>query len=229
MIRGILLTIAAVCIAYAGLFLAGAIQTGDLFNTEEYASPHLAISVGDDDALIGSATYLGNGYALTAAHVVGGAYLSPLWKTIRVVDEFGNEYDGTVALFNLEQDYALVRIRSTVPVDYMTLDCGPQYMAQPLQAYGLQPLGNVIYLPGEIVGHEFVLNEEMGLSVIPTNAALFPGMSGGAVVSNGQIIGINNAILMRGNALFAWGTDLSFFVPSSVFCADVAEFNTYAS
>ena len=158
-----------------------------------------------------------DGDVLTNAHVVEGA------SRIQVKLDDGRTFDGTVVGRDRAADVALLRLQGasglpTVEVGRSAdLQVGDQVVA----------IGNALALPGGptvTTGIVSALDRTIGESarerlehLIQTDAAINPGNSGGPLVNvNGQVVGMNTAVIQRaGNQEAA--QNIGFAIASDTF------------
>lgn len=151
----------------------------------------------------GSATHIGNGLYITAAHVVAdsaevkinGAKSPVLWAN--------STYD--IALVSGPEHAASVPLACVVP------DVG---------ATGLLH-GNPLFLDDVEVGAS-VAGTPRELQtwkvVVPIDGTLLPGMSGGGFIVGGALVGVNVGLLSVQLGLSTSATGIGVVVPASVVC-----------
>lgn len=155
----------------------------------------------------GSGVHIGNGYVLTAAHVVQAN------KTMTVTDTEHRTMAGEVLWANAEYDIALLRLPGASYVESAPLSCAKNYVGQLVKAYGNPQDLEFVFTAGQVNGtaRKWAVWRE----VVPVDAAVIPGQSGGAVVdTQGRVIGIT-----VGAMIWQYGlTGQGFFVPGSAIC-----------
>lgn len=155
----------------------------------------------------GSGVHIGNGYILTAAHVVEDR------KSMTITDSEHRDMPGEVLWKNAEYDVALVRVPGFGNLDFAPLSCAPNFVHQKVAAYG-NPLDlEFAFTAGEVNGaaREWAVWK----SVVPADMTIIPGQSGGAVIdTNGSVVGIAVGVMVFQMGLTGQG----FFVPGSVVC-----------
>jgi len=162
---------------------------------------------------LGSGVSLGNGFIITAAHVVGDV------KSVKVKSRAGTEVDGAVLWVSKAYDIALVRAEQSW--QGAKLDCGVAHVGDQISAVG-NPLGlDFITAYGRIAGDA----REQGpwKLVYVTDMTTVMGQSGGPVFSaKGELIGITVGVI---SAPMKFKEDyihsivgFGFIVPSSVVC-----------
>lgn len=140
-----------------------------------------------------------DGYVATNEHVVNG--LDDL--TLQLAD--GREFDGEVVGTDRRTDLAVVRIGADGLTAIDIGDTGDLQVGMPAIAVG-SPFGLAGTVTSGVVsglGRPIEVTTERGRQryddVIQTDAAINPGNSGGPLVNaQGELIGINSAILTRG-------------------------------
>jgi S1-C subfamily serine protease len=138
-----------------------------------------------------------DGYVLTNAHVVEGA------AQVRATLPDGQTYDGEVVGADTSSDLAVVRLdgATDLPVPDFAQDTprvGDLAVAigSPFGLEGSVTSGIVSALNRSLPGASGTL-----VDMIQTDAAINPGNSGGALVNaDGEVIGVNTAILSRSGA-----------------------------
>jgi S1-C subfamily serine protease len=187
------------------------VVTGDIAGVASAVSPSVVfIEVGGPVGRgSGSGVILRNdGYVLTNAHVVDGA------QAVRVTLPDGHIYDGEVVGADARSDLAVVRLdgAADLPVpDFAetTPRVGDLAIAigSPFGLEGSVTSGIVSALNRSLPGRGNTL-----VDMIQTDAAINPGNSGGALVNgDGQVIGINTAIISRSGA----NDGIGFAIPIS--------------
>ncbi len=151
-----------------------------------------------------------NGHIVTNYHVIEQA------TEIKVVDDRGFEFEGDVIGFDRSTDLAIIKIESSATPflpfgNSDSLQIGEWVLA----------VGNPFKLQSSVTagivsakGRDINLLARQGIeSFIQTDAAINPGNSGGALVnSNGELIGINTAILSHSGSYEGF----SFAIPSNI-------------
>lgn len=158
----------------------------------------------------GSGVHIGNGYILTAAHVVKDA------KTAMLKTKDGKIRQATILWANKEYDIALLRSEDT-KMDAAALDCRLAQAGDSITSYG-NPL-NVEFASayGRIAGEPRALGPWK--SVFVTDITTVMGQSGGPVFdADGRLIGITVGVMGApmgfSHSLVGYG----FVVPSRAVC-----------
>ncbi len=148
-----------------------------------------------------------NGYMLTNAHVVANA------QKIQVTTGDGDKYTGIVKGFDRRTDIAVVQLsnrklpqaklanfKSTkeLPIGDWAIAIGNPFGQENTVTVGvLSAVGRTLPVPEGVRGEAFSLTDMM-----QTDAAINPGNSGGPLCNlNGEVIGINTAIIPYGQGL----------------------------
>lgn len=195
----------------AGVFIA-AVLCFTLFSTPAAvpASFSVKIDVGEDH---GSGTHIGNGYVITAAHVVDG-------RTPKVVTDTGATNDAEVLWSNKGYDVAMLRIKDFAGIESAPLSCSSLAPGTYYVAYGNPGNIEFVHAAGEVVGKR----EPRGdwLDVVTVNGTVVMGMSGGGVIVNGRLSGVTVGVQAVALGPFPSLTGFGFVVPGSAICGLLA-------
>ena len=148
-----------------------------------------------------------NGYMLTNAHVVAGA------QKIQVTTRDGDKYTGIVKGFDRRTDIAVVQLSNRklpqaklagfknakeLPIGDWAIAIGNPFAQENTVTVGvLSAVGRTLPVPENGTREAFALTDMM-----QTDAAINPGNSGGPLCNlNGEVIGINTAIIPFGQGL----------------------------
>lgn len=158
----------------------------------------------------GSATHIGSGFFVTAAHVIKADVVPSLR------DDHGREAEAEVLWVNREYDVAL--LKSSAPnVAAADLECRDGVMGEDVSLRG-NPLSlEHVVTYGKISGS----SREVGpwADVMPVNAAIAPGMSGGGLFDDdGDLIGVNVGLMIMPIGLYGGPVAMGYSVPSDVVC-----------
>ena len=197
--------LAAVMLVVGGSLFAGHVQSASVTDAAT-----VKFFVGES---VGSGVHIGEGYIITAAHVVDGA------KTARVKARDGKEYEADVLWANKAYDIALVQVADTQAIPTASMSCRTAAVGENIKAVG-NPFGiEFLSAFGRISGEprEFLPNWKLAFVVDMTTLG---GQSGGPVFDeSGSIIAI-----IVGGMLSPSGKDsrsptgYNFAVPSAVVC-----------
>ena len=155
----------------------------------------------------GSGVHIGNGYVLTAAHVVGKN------KTMTVTDSERREMAGEVLWANTEYDVALIRLPDASYVATAPLSCAANFPHQRVTVYGNPQDLDFVFTSGDVNGpaRKWAIWREL----VPVDISIIPGQSGGAAIDdNGNVVGIAVGVMIWQYGLTGQG----FIVPGSVVC-----------
>ncbi|MBW3635957.1 MAG: trypsin-like peptidase domain-containing protein [Armatimonadetes bacterium] len=147
------------------------------------------------------------GLMLTNAHVVAGA------EKIQVTNRDGKKFTGRVLGYDRETDIAVVTLSNKtlpqarlatfkdakeLPIGDWAIAIGNPFAQENTVTVGvLSAVGRKLPVPPDARGEAFELTDMM-----QTDAAINPGNSGGPLVNlNGEVIGINTAIIPFGQGL----------------------------
>lgn len=168
------------------------------------ASPHLKVS---DPLGHGSGVHIGNGYVLTAAHVVGAN------KIMTVTDSERRVLAGEVLWSNAAYDVALLKLPGAAYVETASLSCAPNYVHQRVSVYGNPQDLEFVFTSGQVngVARKWAIWREL----VPVDITIIPGQSGGAAIDDlGNVVGIAVGVMIWQYGLTGQG----FIVPGSVIC-----------
>lgn len=161
----------------------------------------------------GSGVHIGNGYILTAAHVVDGQ------SSMDVIDSRGNTQSGAILWSNKDYDVAMIRVRHGNYIAASSLDCRARLMiGDDISAFG-NPLNLEFVRTYGKVASTYGGREPWKSSFI-ASIAVAPGMSGGPIFDHrDNVVGIAVGLVARpfmvgGMAPFA----ISYVVPASAVC-----------
>lgn len=155
-----------------------------------------------------------DGYVVSNFHVVGKA------TEIRVVTTDRREYSAQVVLGDKESDIAILRLDEAEALPYLPLRDSDQVEVGELALAIGNPFGVGQTVSSGIISGLARTGTATGNArgyFIQTDAAINPGNSGGALIDvNGDLIGINTAILTRSGG----SNGIGFAIPANL----VAEF-----
>lgn len=174
--------------------------------TAPLAGPSVEITIGNT---IGSGVNIGNGYVITAAHVVGDS------DKATVKDDAGHDHAGKVLWANKSYDVALIHTDDAM--NAASLDCAATSIGESIYTLG-NPMGvESITSWGHVAGKA----RKWGPwpSVIFTDLSIAPGNSGGAVFDEqGRVVGIAVGVMLARLGVLPTMTGFSTVVPSTVIC-----------
>lgn len=154
-----------------------------------------------------SAVYIGDGYFLTASHILGRDQKQVVLETNleqRLVADVlwtAREYD--ISLLYTEH-------YDSVAIDSYSIDCSPLEIGDELRFIGNPANATFITLWGRVSSFETSV-DNMWRRIIPVDASIVPGMSGGAAVDeDNRLRGINVGTLRAVVGMTPMGPDASF-------------------
>jgi S1-C subfamily serine protease len=186
-----------------------------------FQKPHVLATASvlvSDVAGHGSGVHIGNGYIVTAAHVVEDN------ATMQITDSLGHKHTGAVLWSNKTYDVALIRVPDFAGIRPAKLTCSP------LMRVGMHvsAVGNPLNLENITTWGKISSDiRERGpwkLSVI-ADMTIAPGMSGGPVFDQmGEVVGIVVGVaIMPNNMGIVAPFAVSYLVPSEAVCSLLAE------
>lgn len=165
----------------------------------------------------GSATHIGNGIFLTAAHVVKDQ------ETVKIKSENGNIRSGSVLWASDKYDVALILSEGS-GIGVAEIDCRMPIIAENVTLTG-NPLNlDDIITWGKVAGSARPVGP--WANVVPMNAAIAPGMSGGgAFDDDGDLIGVNVGVMIMPMGLGGGPVQISYMVPADTVCMLLGRFD----
>lgn len=201
----------AVAVACAALFACGAYAYYPDATPQD--SPAVMVQVKDG---IGSGVSIGNGYILTARHVVDDL------DSVTVKDDGHAVHKARVLWANKDYDVALLHIDDTNGIGAALLDCDANVVGEAVHTLG-NPMGvDSITTWGRIAGKARKWGPWQ--SVAFTDLTIVPGNSGGGVYNDdGGVVGIAVGVMLTPSGKNLMGqipslTGVSAIVPASVIC-----------
>lgn len=159
----------------------------------------------------GSATNIGNGYFVTAAHVLHGE------NEVKLKTSSGNQATADVLWASDKYDIALMKSDVT-GVDAANIECRRPERGEYLKLSGNPINMEFIDTRGHVAGDVMFDIGPWGES-IPVDAAIAPGMSGGgAFDKDGDLVGVNAGVMIMPVGMAGGPVGLAYVVPSSVVC-----------
>ncbi|WP_084047941.1 S1C family serine protease [Deinococcus hopiensis] len=169
-----------------------------------------------DPGGVGTGFLIGDGYALTAYHVVAGS------KTLSAQTLDKKRYAVEVVGYDEQADIALLRVNVPGATPFMPLAARGPVIGDPLLGIGNGGGAFLTSKTGRLIG----LNADAGRADFPPgtlemNAPLVPGDSGGPILNaQGEVVGVVSYIRVRGED----NTPDSFAVPITREDARIASF-----
>jgi S1-C subfamily serine protease len=162
----------------------------------------------------GSGVHIGNGFIVTAAHVVGDA------KEVQVKDKGGVFHKAEVLWANKASDIALLRT-SPDGMGVAHISCIVTKAGSPIVAYGNPLAIEFVAAYGKIAGEARATGPWK--SVYVTDITTVMGQSGGPVFAeNGDLIGITVGVMSAQIGFSGSLVGYGFVVPSSEVCGLLA-------
>jgi S1-C subfamily serine protease len=164
-------------------------------------SPHIKVQTA---VAHGSATHIGGGLFVTAAHVVGSSKAVTTGPTSLEVLWANKTYDIALLRGPLNDFGAL------------PLLCVTPHPGETAYAYGnpmdLEGIATQVQIAGT------ARETDLWKMVVPVDGALAPGMSGGGIVAAGRLIGVTVGVSIASLGGFPSLYGVGFIVPGSVVC-----------
>jgi S1-C subfamily serine protease len=159
----------------------------------------------------GSGAHIGNGYILTAAHVIGTD------QTAQVKTDDGRKREASVLWVNTKYDVALIRVFKHQDIAVAPLNCRIPKVGEALRGYGnpliiefMQSWGRVGSKQGKFGSWEEAIVVDMTVA---------PGMSGGPVLdASGNVVGIIVGLPLMRLGMTPSAVPFTFVVPARTAC-----------
>jgi S1-C subfamily serine protease len=161
----------------------------------------------------GSGVHIGNGYILTATHVIGKA------ENVTLKTDKGAKLEAAVLWSNSAYDVSLLRIAEPRALKSVPLSCRTPPVGEHVSVEGNPMKLEFQTTWGRIAGKTQV-GGDMWKAVYVLDATIAPGVSGGPVFdSNRNVVGIAVGTMVSGFGPFTrTGPAYSFTVPSRMVC-----------
>lgn len=160
----------------------------------------------------GSGFHIGNGYIVTAAHVVGKE------EKISIKTSSDKTQDAEVLWVNAAYDIALLRIKKPEEIGVAVLSCRIPAVGEAIIAKGNPANMEFITVWGNVAG----VARSVGnwRSVVVTNIVTVPGQSGGPVMdTSGKVVGVTVGVMASSVGLFGVSlVGIGYVVPASSVC-----------
>lgn len=164
----------------------------------------------------GSGVHIGNGYVLTANHVLPGAE-----KSMAYIRDDGRKGTAKVVWGSAEYDIALMKLDTYEGIAASNLECRAPVMGEAIAMKGNPLILENITTWGRVAGTEISMGP--WASAIPVDGAIAGGMSGGgAFDADGDLIGINVGMMIQQLGLGSSSVGISVIVPGSAICGLLA-------
>lgn len=177
-----------------------------------FSHPVVLLTV-PDSAALASAVHIGNGYFLTANHT-----LLNRTQVNLLPQEFDEPVMANVMWVSASYDVAYLYAPELSHISHYPLTCEELQMGQELVFHG-NPAGlSSISTWGRVAGKPFNPDTPFWELVLPVNAAIVPGMSGGSATVNDELVGINVGTHVYNLGFSGSFTNISYIVPNTVLC-----------
>lgn len=159
----------------------------------------------------GSGVHLGNGYFLTAEHVIGDA------KAATLKPETGDSLNATVLWTQKDYDVALLRVTDYVPLAAASLSCKDPQIGDSIATIGNPGGLEHIRTWGRVASSVAARSPFTAAYIMDGTVA--HGMSGGPVFNQeGKVAGIIAAMASQTDGFFSQTLPLTYVVPGSAIC-----------
>jgi len=196
---------------WLGLLFLPAFLPG--FIAHQYPQPDFAglVVLVSHDQGHGSGSYLGNGYVLTANHVIDSG------TPIEVMDDRQRTYKAEIISTDAANDVALLRIAEDAPIEVAHMACRAPRLGEAVSASGNPFSIQFITMWGRVAG--LPRDNALVLTATVLDITILPGMSGGPVQDWwGDIIGINTATMQIASGMMRVPVPIGYSVPSTRIC-----------
>jgi serine protease Do len=191
-------------------------HTKSYFYEENVIHPVAILTIKDTTAH-GSAVHMGNGYFITVAHNI-----LPNRHILLRIPSDENAIEATVLWADDRHDIAYLFAPELSNMGRYNISCNPLTIGEEIAIHGHPVNLTSITLWGRVAGVEIPMRARGrdNLIVVPVDARIIPGMSGGSVTNNrGQLVGINLGYqVMEMNPFTIIPTGIGYIIPSTVIC-----------
>lgn len=157
----------------------------------------------------GSGVHIGGGLILTAAHVVSKQDTA----TIKTTDDTRG---AEVLWASTAYDVALLST-SEADLQALQLSCDTPAVGTPVIAYGNPLAMEFVRTAGQVIGP---VGSALGIpGAYPVDMTIIPGMSGGPVVADGQVVGISMAVMTYPVGFGSQLTGIGMVVSGEAICS----------
>lgn len=157
----------------------------------------------------GSGVHIGGGLILTAAHVVSKQDTA----TIKTTDDTRG---AEVLWASTAYDVALLTT-SSEDLQTLPLSCDTPAVGTPVIAYGNPLAMEFVRTAGQVIGP---VGSALGVpGAYPVDMTIIPGMSGGPVVADGQVVGISMAVMTYPVGFGSQLTGIGLVVSGEAICS----------
>jgi len=206
--RAYIVTMATMVALFFVAIISAGFAVGDRQRVETRASSVVKVLV---EGGHGSGVHIGDGYILTATHVVEGM------TGIRLKSSFGDIQDAELLWTNKTRDVALLKAKRPERLQSSTLVCAPLVVGQKVTAEGSPGAAEFVRFRGDVAGVERTAGPWM--AVVPIDISGGPGISGGPIFDEtGNVAGIYVGVYLVPLGMSALTTGIGIAVPSNVIC-----------
>jgi serine protease Do len=159
------------------------------------------------DSGVASAVHIGNGYFLTANHVIPQRQ-----REVVLATSLGQTFVANVLWISTDYDIALLHTTdiNEVDIDSHILVCDALSIGDDLMFVGNPMIMRFVHTWGKVAAAPMSIDDRWK-TFTPVNATIIPGMSGGpAIDSNGFLRGINVGTMLGETSMTMFGPALSF-------------------
>lgn len=179
--------------------------------------PVVLLTVPDTNA-VSSAVHIGNGYFLTTNHS-----LVEKSEVNLLPQGYEEPILANVIWTSLRHDIAYLYAPELSIIRHYPLSCEELYIGQELEFHG-NPAGlQSISTWGRVAGKPLNPDTNVWEHVVPVNASIIPGMSGGSVTFDDKLVGINVGTQVYNMGFSGSFTGISYIVPNSILCQLLSE------
>jgi S1-C subfamily serine protease len=206
--RAYTVTMATMVALFFVAIISAGFAIGDRQRVDDRASSVVKVLV---EGGHGSGVHIGDGYVLTATHVVEGK------KGIKLKSSFGDIQDAELLWTNKARDVALLRAKRPDRLQSSPLVCAPLVVGQRVTAEGSPGAAEFVRFRGDVAGIERTAGP--WLAVVPIDISGGPGISGGPIFDEaGNVAGIYVGVYLVPLGMSALTTGIGIAVPSNVIC-----------
>lgn len=157
----------------------------------------------------GSAVHIGNGYMLTAAHVVEDA------KEVKFKADDGSE--GTAEVMWVAKAYDVAMLHTTTKLEASHISCAQLKVGTPVEARGNPADQEFISTWGKVGGS--TTGESPWKASIVVSMTIVPGMSGGALLDDyGRLVGVVVGVMAKQTPFSSSLMGIGYVVPTYAIC-----------
>lgn len=160
----------------------------------------------------GSGVHIGNGYIITAAHVLDKKGKEPVVK-----DQFNRVRKAEIMWSNSAYDIALLRVKDYNDLSFSRIACDVPAVGEAIESWGYPLKVSQSVFRGS-VSTEVTEYDDWRVA-FTVDMSLNPGMSGGPAFDHkGDVIGINAGMAILGTGFSFTTVGIGYIVPGKVVC-----------